>query len=154
MTVAAAAALAALVGRIAADVIGPTLQPRTPGRVRPPDSVTCPRDRLTAYTGIVTRLSRQRQRTVLEIRTDWDTTEEVVVTHEGDGGPERWFLIRTKPFQASDWAVIEAALANFAVKPARPPGSVMTARIRRWTGTRRRSPAAGTLRPTVPAGRY
>ena len=109
MTVAAAVALAALAGRIAADVIAPPLQPRTPGRIRPPDSVTCPRDRLTAYTGIVTRLSRQRQRTVLEIRTDWDTTEEVVVTHEGDGGPERWFLIRTKPFQATDWAETEAA---------------------------------------------
>ena len=104
-----AAALAALVAGLAADVIAPPSQPRSPGRVRPPDSVTCSRDRLTAYTGVVTRFSRQPERTELEIRTDWGTMEAVVVTHDGDSGPERWFLIRTKPFQATDWMVIEAA---------------------------------------------
>ena len=104
-----AAALAALVAGIAAHATAPPLQPRSSDRVRPPDSVSCSRDRLTAYTGVVTRFSRQAERTVLEIRTDWDTTEAVVVTHEGDRGPERWFLLRTKPFRATDWAVIEAA---------------------------------------------
>jgi hypothetical protein len=104
-----AAALAALVAGIAAYVIAPPPQPRTPGRVRPPDSVSCPRDRLTAYTGVVTRFSRQPERTVLEIRTDWDTTETVVVTHQGDKGPERWFLIGAKPFQSTDWTTLEAA---------------------------------------------
>ena len=51
-----AAALAAFVAGLAADVVAQPLQPRSPGRVRPSDSVTCPRDRLTAYTDLTTDL--------------------------------------------------------------------------------------------------
>lgn len=43
------------------------------------------------------RFSRERDRTILEIRTDWDTTEQVVIAHEANC-PERWFLLRAKPF--------------------------------------------------------
>ena len=54
------------------------------------------------------RFSRERDRTILEIRTDWDTTEQVVIAHEADG-PERWFLLRAKPFGPDGWKAIESA---------------------------------------------
>jgi hypothetical protein len=76
--------------------------------VRPPDVLQCGRERLTAYIGTVTRLTREKNRTTIEIRTDWDTTERVVIGHPAEG-PERWFLLRTKPFGAEGWKVIETA---------------------------------------------
>jgi hypothetical protein len=79
-----------------------------PGRVTPPGVVECAPDRLTAYIGTVTRFSRERDRTTVEIRTDWDTTEQVVIAHQADG-PERWFLLRTKPFGPDGWKAIESA---------------------------------------------
>ena len=77
-------------------------------RVRLPEGFECPLDWTTNYTGVVTRLTRNRDRTVLEIRTDWDTTERVVVGHTDAEGPERWFLLRGKPFGPDGWKAIEA----------------------------------------------
>jgi hypothetical protein len=78
------------------------------GRVRPPGVPECAPERLTAYIGVVTRFSREPDRTIVEIRTDWDTTEQVVIAHQGDG-PERWFLLRAKPFGPDGWKAIESA---------------------------------------------
>jgi len=78
------------------------------GRVRPPEGFECPLDWTTVYTGGVTRFVRERDRTVLEIRTDWDTNERVVVAHAGTDGPDRWFLLRGKPFGPEGWQAIES----------------------------------------------
>jgi hypothetical protein len=77
-------------------------------RIRPPEGFECPLDWTTNYSGVVTRFSRERDRTILDIRTDWDTTERVVVSHTDAGGPERWFLLRGRPFGQDGWKAIEA----------------------------------------------
>jgi hypothetical protein len=82
--------------------------PGAADRVRPPDGFECPLDWTTAYIGTVVRFSRERDRTVLDIRTDWDTTERVVVSHAGVDGPDRWFLLRGKPFGPEGWEAIES----------------------------------------------
>jgi hypothetical protein len=96
-----AAALFLAAAALAADAAS---QPR----IAPPQGVECPRDRLTAYVGTVTRLARERDRTTLDIRTDWDTSERVIIAHPAEG-PERWFLLRAKPFGAEGWKAIESA---------------------------------------------
>lgn len=76
-------------------------------RVRPPQGFECPLDWTTNYTGVVARLNRERDRTVLDIRTDWETTERIVINHVESDGPERWFLLRGKPFGPDGWKTIE-----------------------------------------------
>jgi len=73
-------------------------------RVRPPARVTCARDRysLTSFTGVVTHFARDADRTTLQIRTDWDTTEDIALTHKGTD-PVRWFLFRSNAFVEADW---------------------------------------------------
>jgi hypothetical protein len=77
------------------------------GRLMPPDAVTCPRDHLTSYTGQVVRYGRSKGRTDVRIRTDWDTTEEVSISHPGSDDPSRWFLVHGRRFQPADWSLIE-----------------------------------------------
>jgi hypothetical protein len=101
---AAAPLLAIVVAVAAAD------QRTIPGgaeRVRPPEGFECPLDWTTNYTGVVARFSRERDRTSLDIRTDWETTERVVINHAESDGPERWFLLRGKPFGPDGWKTIE-----------------------------------------------
>ena len=84
--------------------------PQRDARVRPPARVECARDRhhLTSYTGVVLRFSRGTDRTTLRIRTDWDTTEDVVIVHKGsDARP--WFLFRGDAFGQEDWTKITDA---------------------------------------------
>ena len=106
MTPALAAALALTI----ALAVNTADQRALPGaeRVRPPEGFDCPLDWTTAYIGSVTRLTRERDRTILDLRTDWDTTERVVVSHAGSDGPERWFLLRGKPFAPDGWNAIES----------------------------------------------
>jgi hypothetical protein len=104
----AAAALLAFAA-LAAEAAEQRTAGAAPGRVGPPEAIACPRDRLTAYIGTVTRLSREKERTVLDIRTDWDTSERVVIAHLAAEGPERWFLLRAKPFGPDGWKAIESA---------------------------------------------
>ena len=56
-------------------------------RQRVPEGFTCERNDLTVYTGVVSRYQRARGRTTLRIRTDWETTEAVTVTHQGTDDP-------------------------------------------------------------------
>jgi hypothetical protein len=107
LTTKLAVALLAFAG-LGADAAGQRTAPGAAERVRPPDGFECPLDWLTAYTGTVTRFSRERDQTVLEIRTDWDTTERVVIRHAGSDGPDRWFLLRGKPFAPDGWNAIES----------------------------------------------
>ena len=77
-----------------------------PGRLRPPESVTCPRNDLTVYAGRVTSLERQKGATSLTIATDWKTTEHVTIRHPESADPDALFLIKGKPFAKADWDVI------------------------------------------------
>jgi hypothetical protein len=77
-----------------------------PGRMRPPESVTCPRNDLTVYAGRVTSLERQKAATLLTIVTDWKTTERVTIRHPESADPDASFLFKGKPFAKTDWDVI------------------------------------------------
>ncbi|MBI4520031.1 MAG: hypothetical protein HY701_04290 [Gemmatimonadetes bacterium] len=78
-------------------------------RIRPPATVTCGPDQLSAATGVVTSYVRGADRTVLRIDTDWNTREEVTIEHRGAADPSAWYLVRGEKFTAADWARIEGA---------------------------------------------
>jgi hypothetical protein len=82
-------------------------QPGDPQRERPSKFVTCPRDHLTNYSGIVVAYRRENGRTLLTIRTDWETTERVELKHPGSDDPSRWFLLQGRPFAPDDWKEVE-----------------------------------------------
>ncbi len=92
---------------VAIEAAGQRTAPGSAERARPPEGFECPLDWTTNYTGVVARVSRERERTVLDIRTDWDTTERVVISHADSEGPERWFLLRGGPFGPDGWHAIE-----------------------------------------------
>ena len=77
-------------------------------RIRPPDSVKCPRNHLTSFTGTILSYSRALGRTEIRIRTDEETTEKFVLQHPKSEDPSLWFLLRGIPFQGPDWAAIES----------------------------------------------
>ena len=72
---------------------GASLAQRPDSRITPPAAAECPRDRLTLYSGLVLRYRRSADRTVIRIRTEWQTTEEVTISHPGSDDPSRWFLL-------------------------------------------------------------
>jgi hypothetical protein len=55
---------------------------------------------------------RTMGRTELRIRTEWDTTERVLLRHPGTRDPSQWFLIERAPFTEADWVRIEAAVGR------------------------------------------
>ena len=77
-------------------------------RQRAPESFACDRNNLTVYTGIVRNYRRQPGATTLTIRTDWETTEQVSLTHAGTDDPSRFFRLQGEPFTPADWSRIEA----------------------------------------------
>ena len=78
-------------------------------RQRPPEAFACAPNDLTAYTGVVVRYQRERERTTLRIRTDWDTNENVTVAHPGAADAAAFFRYAGRPFAATDWARIESS---------------------------------------------
>jgi hypothetical protein len=78
-------------------------------RIRPPASIDCPRDHLTAYTGRVVGWTRGNERSTIRIRTDWDTDESATLRHAGTDDPSRSFLLRGATFKPEDWTLIEAS---------------------------------------------
>lgn len=88
---------------------GPALAQQDGSRQRPPVDNACPPNHLTLYGGSVRAYRRHTGRTEIRIRTDWDTTETVVLVHPGTDDPSRWFLIDRRPFQSADWPRIEKA---------------------------------------------
>lgn len=78
------------------------------GRLAPPSVIPCDRNDLTSYTGVVTRYQRLRDKTVVRIRTDEETTEEVTVKHRGTSDPSKSFLIEGERFRTADWKRIES----------------------------------------------
>lgn len=78
------------------------------GRLAPPASVNCDRNKLTVYSGRVTKYSRKRGKTTITIATDWDTTETVTLRHAGSDDPSRDYVVLGTPFTPSDWNRIES----------------------------------------------
>lgn len=76
-------------------------------RQQPPKGFACARNDLTVYTGVVLSYRRELGRTMLSIRTDWDTTEQVTLRHAGTDDPSTFFRLLGKPFTATDWPRIE-----------------------------------------------
>jgi rhodanese-related sulfurtransferase len=77
------------------------------GRLRPPPQIRCDRNDVTVYEGRVLSYRRGTGKTTLRMRTDSDTTENVVLRHPGSSDPSRWFLVNGQPFRAADWKRIE-----------------------------------------------
>jgi rhodanese-related sulfurtransferase len=77
------------------------------GRLAPPAGVSCDRNDLTSYAGLVKRYRRQKGKTTLTIDTSAGTTETVVLLHPGTSDPSRWYLIGGTAFTAKDWSRIE-----------------------------------------------
>jgi hypothetical protein len=78
-------------------------QRQAPDRMRPPGDLACDRDELTSYTGRVIAYRARADETVLRIRTDWDTTERVVVRHAGAPDGRRVYRIGGDPYTAEAW---------------------------------------------------
>jgi hypothetical protein len=77
-------------------------------RVPAPEAFACDRNNLTVYTGVVRSYQRRTGSTTLQIRTDYDTTEQVTLTHPGTDDPSPMFRMQGEPFTAADWARIES----------------------------------------------
>jgi hypothetical protein len=80
-----------------------------PQRLRPPASLKCTRDHLTAFQGLVLNYTRGKQDMSLRVRTDEETTESFSLKWAASEKPERWFLLRGEGFKADDWKLIESA---------------------------------------------
>jgi hypothetical protein len=85
----------------------PALAQTDAARVRPPAEQSCPPNQLTLYGGQVLSYNRAKGKTVIRIRTDWNTTETVTLRHPGSDDPSRWFLLGQQPFTVADWMHIE-----------------------------------------------
>lgn len=77
------------------------------GRMRPPAPLKCERSDLTSYDGQIVAYRRRYGSTFLRIRTNFDTTEEVLVRHPRTDKPLKFYLINGEAFTNSDWARIE-----------------------------------------------
>lgn len=80
---------------------------RRMSRLAPPPTITCDRNHLTSWTGVITGYRRESDRTWLEISTDENTVERTTLGHDGRADASRRYLMRGEPFKAQDWAVIE-----------------------------------------------
>lgn len=76
-------------------------------RQRAPDTFACDRNNLTVYTGVVRTYQRRAGSTTFQIRTDYDTTEQVTLRHPGSDDPSAQFRMLGQPFTAADWNRIE-----------------------------------------------
>jgi hypothetical protein len=78
-----------------------------PGRPTPPSSVTCARDRVTAFDGRAVQWSRTVGQSTMTIASDEGTTEIVVLKHPGTDDGSQFFLLNSKLFKPADWSRIE-----------------------------------------------
>lgn len=77
-------------------------------RPRPPASLKCTRDHLTAFQGRILDYTRGKQDMSLRVRTDEETTESFSLKWAASEKPETWFLLRGEAFKADDWKLIES----------------------------------------------
>jgi hypothetical protein len=88
-------------------VLAPVPQQSRTGRLRPPEAVTCDRNKLTAFSGVVTAWSRNDSAASLRMSTDADTRESFTIRFEKGTPQEKWFLRAGEVFRPEDWAKIE-----------------------------------------------
>lgn len=81
--------------------------PQERGRMMPPAKLKCDRSDLTSYDGRVLRYRRRRGSTYLRMRTNFDTTEDVTISHPGTNDPSKFFMIDGETFTKDDWRRIE-----------------------------------------------
>ena len=79
-----------------------------PQRPRPPASLKCTRDHLTAFQGRVLDYRRGRQDMSLRVRTDEETTESFSLKWNASEKPETWMLLRGEAFKTDDWKLVES----------------------------------------------
>ena len=79
------------------------------GRIRPPAASQCDRNQLTSYSGRVSGYKPGAASTWIEISTDEDTIEAVIVPHGGEADASARYLLRGEAFTAKDWPNIEAS---------------------------------------------
>ena len=77
------------------------------GRVAPPSILSCDRNQLTAWIGIVTVYRRESDYTTIEISTDSETVERTTLTHVADDDASARYLLWGEDFAATDWDLIE-----------------------------------------------
>jgi hypothetical protein len=75
------------------------------GRLRPPEFVTCDRNRLTSFTGRVVSLARASDTTTLRMETDESTKERFTLRHPGSDATA-WFYLGGVPFTTADWTAL------------------------------------------------
>ena len=104
-------AIAASLATLACVTAPDDLQDRRAAQVRqrPPEAFACAANDLASYTGVVVRYQRDTGRTTLRIRTDWDTNEDVTVTHPGAADAAAFFRYAGRAFTATDWPRIESS---------------------------------------------
>jgi hypothetical protein len=79
-----------------------------PSRQQPPAAFACSRNDVTNYTGVVVAYTRETGRTVIRLRTDWETSEQVTLPHPGTDDPSPFFRMAGVPFAPADWTRIES----------------------------------------------
>jgi rhodanese-related sulfurtransferase len=77
------------------------------GRMSVPEGIPCSANDVTTYPGVVTRYRHTRATTTITIRTDFATTETVILKHPRTGDPAQFFQLNREPFRAADWKTIE-----------------------------------------------
>jgi hypothetical protein len=77
-------------------------------RLRPPASLQCPRDHLTAFSGEVTSFQRGADRVVLHLRTDDAGTKQITLDYPEGSDLTQWFLLKGEAFRPEDWEQVES----------------------------------------------
>jgi rhodanese-related sulfurtransferase len=93
---------------IPADAITPATTPVFRGRMMPPELVTCDRNQLTSFAGVVSSYKRKGGTTTIVIRTDDDTVETIRLKGSKRSALQPLFLIEAAKFAAADWPRIES----------------------------------------------
>ncbi|HET6592627.1 MAG TPA: hypothetical protein VFG48_06905 [Xanthomonadales bacterium] len=104
----AAALFVLMLSAAAADGTAGEQEGQHAGRLAPPADVSCDRNRLTSYSGNVTRYERSVEQTRIEITTARGSVEAFTLPHP-DGRPEARYLLWGESFGAEDWPQIETA---------------------------------------------
>lgn len=78
-------------------------------RLRPPEAVTCPQDRLTAYSGKPASYERTPEWVQVSIHTDWGTVENVGIKLKPGEDVRSHFLLRGEPYGQRSLDEIEQA---------------------------------------------
>jgi hypothetical protein len=73
-----------------------------------PSNLPCAITEARALSGRVMRYERSRAKTVIRIRTDARTFEDITLHHPKNGDPTLFFLINHQPFTRADWRRLEA----------------------------------------------